>query len=189
MSVSARDLIILFLCCFASTLRADQPAVVEEVQPGQVVGQPIVVCPSYIPNSIFVPIDELLAKADAMNPVTWEGVITRNRPVAACGQIPDAATRAEELVHHPTRLRNYESEIRLIKAEIRMLEHRVIEYRYFNKANALYTTAQETDLLLLAARERLRNLRYERMLYIRHRNLEKTLATFGAIVSQEPIAE
>lgn len=138
---------------------------------------PILVCPPKYDTPMFIPADELLREANAVQPVTKEGWIVQNRPVSDCANyVGDAETRSRELFKLPLQLRRYDSQIRLLEVEAASLRRRMGNYDYFNKAGALFVTVENTRLAYVAVQEQLRNLRYERMLFIRMQNLERQLS-------------
>jgi hypothetical protein len=108
----------------------------------------------------------------------------RNRPVSDCAHcIGDAASRSYELLEYPLKLRQFDAQIRLAQAEVFSWQRRLENYKYFNKAGALFIAVENTRLTYREAQERLRNLRYERMLFVRLHGLEKQLQQ-GVVVDQ-----
>jgi hypothetical protein len=133
------------------------------------------------PSSVVVPADVVLQQADLLQPVTEEGWIVTNQP--ACDGLLDEASRRYWDLDYPLQLRQYDTQIRLLQAELYNLWRRHAVYRYFNKTGVLMVTVQDNQLAILALHERLRNLRYERMLFIRHNHLERKWHHAGAIVT------
>ncbi len=149
--------------------------------------KPIIVCPPRFSTPMFVPADVLLQEAEQVQLVTPEGWIVRNHPVNDCiNCLGDAATRSYELFEYPLKLRQFNSQIRQVEAEVASWQRRMATYMYFNKAGALFVTVENTHLALFEAHERLRNLRYERMLFVRLHNLERQLGQ-GVVVDQPVI--
>lgn len=156
--------------------------------PATVIGPHVVAPPKYF-EPVYVPADVLLDQAEVVQPRTKEGWIVRNRPVFADCLTADPAARAYASFEYPLRLRNYESQIRLAQAEVDSWRRRLAVYSYFNKAGGLMVTVEDARLALLEATERLRNLRYEQTLFIRHHNQERHLQQHGVILSQEVLGE
>jgi hypothetical protein len=127
----------------------------------------------------FVPADVLLQQADARHPPTAEGWIVRDDPTNLWIGEFDPARRANDDFGYLVRLRQYDSQIRITRAEIDSWRRRLSVYRYFNKTGALFITTENTFLSLINLEEQLRNLRYERMLFMRQHHQER----------QTPIAE
>ena len=139
-----------------------------QVAPGDMQGIPSefpMAVPMNSLEPVFVPADVLLKQADEIQPVTPEGWIVTTRPASVY-----AAVTAYRDYDYLSRLRNYETQIRLTRVEIHMLEQRLVVYRYFNKTGVLLIDFQNTQLAKLAAEERLRNIRFERMLFFREQN-------------------
>jgi hypothetical protein len=131
-----------------------------------------------------VPAEELLKRAEQEQQVTPEGWIVRNRPVPECVNcLEDQATRAYKLFEYPLKIRDYDTRIRLAEAEVASLQRQLQELKYFNKTGPLFVTVENARLALLESLERLRNLRYERMLFVRLKNLEHELRQ-GVVVDQ-----
>lgn len=179
-------------CPFVSTAVADQTdasARQEVIGMPEPVLQPYYVCPRQFLEPVYVPADLLLQQADMIQPRTPEGWIVTNRPVSECCSFSaDPAARAYSNFEYPLRLRQYDSQIRLARAEVLSWKRRLSVYYYFNKTGALMVTTENAKLFLLEAQERLRNLRYERMLFIRQHNLEAQLHAQGLLVSREVLS-
>jgi hypothetical protein len=164
--------------CLVTLLAASMAAGAEfrtaqEIVGGAPAAQPIVVCPPKFTTPVFVPVEQLLHDPP---PVTPEGWIIHNRPVNECiNCVDDAETRAYKLYEYPLKLREYNTQIRLLQAEIALWQRKLANYKYFNKTGVLMVVVENGNLTLLAAQERLRNLRYERMLFLRLQNLEYQL--------------
>jgi hypothetical protein len=137
---------------------------------------PLLVCPPKYSTPMVIPADELLREANTVQPLTKEGWIVQNRPVSDCANyVGDAETRFREHFKLPLQLQRYNSQIRLLEAEAASLQRRMANYKYFNKAGALFITVENTRLAYIATQEQLRNLRYERTLFVRLQNLEREL--------------
>jgi hypothetical protein len=177
---------VILLLVDAPLLRA-QATLAEELSPP---AQPpvVVAAPSLFPAPVFVPADVLLCQADQIQPLTEEGWIITTRAPRAFAHAGDPATRLEENFEIPMRLREYDTQIRLAQAELENIRERLIVYHYFNKAGALMIDVQNARLALLSTEERLRNLRYERMLFQRHRSIERALHTSAILTAVEPVA-
>jgi hypothetical protein len=121
----------------------------------------------------FVPVEELLREVEHESPLTPEGWIVQKRSAASYFQETDADRLADELVEHPMKMRNYDSQIRMLRAQLDSLQRRLANYHYFNKAGALFVTVEQTQLAILAVQEELRNLRHERMLVRRLHHIER----------------
>jgi hypothetical protein len=137
------------------------PAALAQAPPAAPSQAPVAV-PAVYEAPEFVPADVLLRQADQIQPLTAEGWIVTTRPVVDCAAAP-AFRGYDELM----RFREYQTQLRLVRAEIAILDERLAVYHYFNKAGALMVDFQNTLLARIAAGERLRNLRYEHMLYTR----------------------
>lgn len=171
-------LLLPFLLAIGLCARAaeSQPGAVQAVQPPAAAQLPIVVCPPKYTVPLFVPADELLRQAKQTQPETPEGWIIRHRPVLDCNNyVGDAAAREEQFFHYPLKLRQYNTQIRMLQAELASWNRRLANYNYFNKGGALPVTVENTWLYLLATQERLRNVRYERMLFFRLQEIERQL--------------
>jgi hypothetical protein len=137
---------------------------------------PIAVCAPRFSTPLFVPAEEVLRQAARKQPVTSDGWIVQNRPVSSCDRfVGTAEQRAYELWEKPLQLRRYDAQIRLLQAELGSLQRKLQTYHYFNKAGALPVTVENTQLAILAAEERLKLARDERMLFLRWQNLERQL--------------
>lgn len=154
------------------------PPGIPETLPGvpPAVPKDYVICPPAYPAPQFVPPELLLQQADSVQPLNELGWIVTTRPVDSCDRItPDAATREFRDITYPLQLRQLDTQIRLAQVELANWRERVDVYRYFNKTGVLMVDYQNSQLTVLALQERVRNLRYERMLVIRHRNRELAL--------------
>lgn len=144
---------------------------------------PLLICPPRYSTPIVVSADELLREADQVAPVTPEGWIVRNRPVGDCANcVGDIEAMRYKMFEYPLKLRQYNSKIRLLNAELASWQRKMTTYKYFNKAQGIPVTVENTRLTILATQEQLRNLRYERMLFIRQHQLEQQLSQ-GVVTS------
>lgn len=156
----SRPLLVLMLAFLAGTAAAQEPL-------------PLLICPPKFSAPIFVPVEELLQGLPDARTTAW---IVRDKPVADCVvHYGDAATRHYEDFVRPLQTREYYSQVRLLTAEIEALERHLAHYRSFNHTDGLMVTIDSTELALMATRERLRNLRYERALALRHQTREREL--------------
>ena len=134
-----------------------------------------------------MPAEEVLREAEQLQPATPEGWIVRNRPVSECVNcVEDLAALRYKMFEFPLKRRQYDSKIRLLQAELASWQRKMTTYKYFNKTRALAVTVENTQLTILGTQEQLRNLRYERMLFLRQHSLETQLRQ-GVPVDQ-PIA-
>jgi hypothetical protein len=138
--------------------------------------KPVLVCPPRYSVPMVIPAEEMLRQAEQLTPVSPEGWILHHRPVADCENcVGSAEDRAYELFEYPLKIRDYNTRVRLLEAQVASWERRLKNYEYFNKAGALFLAVENAQLAHQAASERLRNLRYERMLFLRLHNLERQL--------------
>ena len=166
---------------FQAAAPAKQP---EEIQGiAQKAVKPIVVCPPRFSTPLYVPAHDVLSRADLLNPRTPEGWIITNRPVASCANCVGGPTGTVAYLEHSLRLRQYDSQIRLLQAEIASWQRKQRTYQYFNKAGALPVTVENTRLNILGAQEQLQLLRLERQLYIKNRQQQLQLQTGVPVLS------
>lgn len=187
MRISLRLLFAVGLCLAARHAPATEPGTPLPPAPaGQASLVPILVCPPKYSTPLFIPADELLREANELQPPTPDGWIVQNRPVTDCvNDLGDAGQRFREQFDLPLQLRRYNSQIRLLEAEAASLQRRMANYRYFNKAGALFVTVENTRLAYVAVQEQLRNLRYERTLFIRRENVERQLSQGVPVESRD----
>lgn len=160
---------------FQAAAPAKQPEEIQGIP--QTMVRPLEICPPRFSSPMYVPAQEVLRQADMLNPRTPEGWIITNRPVASCAHCVGGQSGTIAYLEHALRLRQYDSQIRMLQAEIGSWQRKLRNYQYFNKGGALPVTVENTRLTIMGAQEQLQLLRLERQLYIKSRQQQLQLQT------------
>ena len=174
--------IISFLASIAFSARPSSTAGQETVESSR----PPILASNDI-DGAYVPAHILLQQADALYPPRPDGWIVSESPVNAWQMAMDPAKQTYERFEYPLRLRQYDSQIRVAQALVNSWRRRLREYRYFNKANALFIANENAILAYIQAEENLRNLRYERMLFEREHQWQGRLLPSEIVISDEVV--
>jgi hypothetical protein len=143
--------------------------------------------PVWFPDGAFVPADVLLKQADARHPPTAEGWIVQGDPTDSWLRDIDPAKRSLEHAKYLFELRQYDSQIRIARSVVDLWRRRLNVYSYFNKAGALLLPMENAYIALITAQEDLKNLRYQRTLFVREHYLQKRAMITADTVHEQVI--
>jgi hypothetical protein len=103
-------------------------------------------------------------------PLGWKEPIIIRRYVRVNESLPEIGARLYDQVDYELQLRQLNSDIKLATARLDAQRERVYVYdKYFHRTSALLITRQNARLAVLESELRLKQLRHEKLLMLRHR--------------------